>query len=60
MFPGPLIEFHISSVHKREQIYHNSLISPVVTAVMAGTGVKGYGHADRILRYMIAEADAAG
>lgn len=60
MFPGPLIEFHISNVHKREPIYHNSLMSPVVTAVMAGTGAKGYGHAVRILCDMIAEADAAG
>lgn len=60
MFPGPLIEFHISNVHKREPIYHNSLMSPVVSAVMAGTGAKGYGHAVRILRDMIAEADAVG
>lgn len=60
MFPGHLIEFHISNVHKREPIYHNSLMSPVVTAVMAGTGAKGYGHAVRILCDMIAEADATG
>lgn len=60
MFQGPLIEFHISNVHKREPIYHDSLMSPVVTAVMAGTGAKGYGHAVRILCDMIAEADSAG
>ena len=53
MYPNPVIEFHISNVHKREEIYHNSLMSPVVTAVMAGTGAKGYAHAVRILLDMI-------
>ncbi|MDR6870057.1 3-dehydroquinate dehydratase-2 [Bosea sp. BE125] len=42
MFEGPIIEFHISNVHKREAIYHKSLISPVVTVVMAGLGARGY------------------
>ncbi len=42
MFEGPIIEFHISNVHKREAIYHKSLISPVATAVMAGLGARGY------------------
>jgi 3-dehydroquinate dehydratase-2 len=42
MFEGPIIEFHISNVHKREAIYHKSLVSPVVTAVMAGLGARGY------------------
>ena len=45
MFEGPIIEFHISNVHKREAIYHKSLMSPVVTAVMAGFGAQGYAHA---------------
>jgi 3-dehydroquinate dehydratase-2 len=59
MYPHPLIEFHISNVHKREPIYHKSLVSPVATAVMAGTGARGYGHAIRILRDMIADRAAA-
>ena len=36
MFPGPIIELHISNIHKREPIYHRSLVSPVATAVLAG------------------------
>lgn len=56
MYPGPLIEFHISNVHKREPMYHNSLVSPVATAVMAGCGARGYPHAVRLLREMAAEA----
>ncbi len=42
MFPGPIIELHISNIHRREQIYHKSLVSPVATAVVAGLGAKGY------------------
>ena len=42
MFPGPVIELHISNVHKREAVYHNSLMSPVVTAVIMGLGPDGY------------------
>jgi len=39
----PLIEYHISNVHAREAFRHQSWISPVAKAVMAGLGVKGYG-----------------
>src|SRR5690606_3076029 len=42
MFPGPIIEFHISNIHRREEIYHKSLVSSVATAVLAGLGPKGY------------------
>jgi 3-dehydroquinate dehydratase-2 len=42
MFPGPVFELHISNVHRREALYHNSLVSKVATAVMAGLGPDGY------------------
>jgi 3-dehydroquinate dehydratase-2 len=42
MFPGPIIELHISNIHRREAIYHNSLVSKVATAVIAGLGPNGY------------------
>lgn len=42
MFPRPIIELHISNIHRREAIYHNSLMSRVATAVIAGLGPKGY------------------
>ena len=42
MFPGPIFELHISNVHRREAIYHHSLMSPVATAVMMGLGPDGY------------------
>ncbi|MCX2698271.1 type II 3-dehydroquinate dehydratase [Ochrobactrum chromiisoli] len=42
MFDGPIIELHISNVHRREAVYHNSLMSKIATAVIAGLGVQGY------------------
>lgn len=42
MFPGPIFELHISNVHRREAIYHNSLVSKVATAVIMGLGPDGY------------------
>ena len=54
MFPGPLIELHISNIHKREPIYHRSYISPVATAVIAGLGARGYPIAVEALLGMIA------
>ena len=45
MFPGPIFEFHITNVHRREAIYHHSYVSKIATAVMAGMGADGYGMA---------------
>lgn len=42
MFPGPVIELHISNIHRREAVYHHSLVSKVATAVIAGLGPQGY------------------
>jgi TRAP-type mannitol/chloroaromatic compound transport system permease large subunit len=56
MFPGPIIELHISNIHKREPIYHNSLVSKVATGVMAGFGAEGYRLAMRAILAMIAKA----
>lgn len=41
-FPGPIIELHISNVHRREPIYHRSYVSMIATSVMAGFGADGY------------------
>ncbi|WP_201833692.1 type II 3-dehydroquinate dehydratase [Microvirga zambiensis] len=56
MFPGPLIELHISNIHRREQIYHKSYVSPVATAVIAGLGTNGYPVAVKAVLDMIAKA----
>lgn len=54
MFEGPVIEFHISNVHKREPIYHRSYVSMRADAVMAGLGAKGYATAVRAMLDMLA------
>jgi 3-dehydroquinate dehydratase-2 len=58
MFPGPVIELHISNIHRREAIYHRSLVSTVATAVIAGLGARGYATAVRSLREMLEPAAA--
>jgi 3-dehydroquinate dehydratase-2 len=42
MFPGPIIEVHLSNIHRREPLYHRSLVSLAATAVIAGLGADGY------------------
>ncbi|GAA3875218.1 type II 3-dehydroquinate dehydratase [Saccharothrix violaceirubra] len=39
---APLVEVHISNVHKREEFRHTSVISAVADGVIAGLGVRGY------------------
>jgi len=54
LFPGPIIEFHISNIHRREQIYHRSYVSMTATTVMAGLGAQGYPIAVKALESLIA------
>lgn len=39
---APLIEVHISNVHRREEFRHHSYLSGVATGVIVGLGVQGY------------------
>ena len=38
----PVIECHISNVHKREAFRHHSFVSPVASGIIVGFGVYGY------------------
>jgi 3-dehydroquinate dehydratase-2 len=55
MFDGPKIEFHITNVHQRDEIYHKSLVSRTATAVMAGLGPHGYGIAVEAMVMLLAK-----
>ena len=46
-FEAPVIEVHISQIHKREAFRHHSYISHRSDAVIAGLGIDGYGAAVR-------------
>ncbi|MBK8456537.1 MAG: type II 3-dehydroquinate dehydratase [Phyllobacteriaceae bacterium] len=41
-FEGPVLEVHISNVHKRESFRHHSYVSLRADGVIAGFGVQGY------------------
>jgi 3-dehydroquinate dehydratase-2 len=53
MFPGPIIEVHISNIHRREEMYHRSYMSKVATAVVAGLGPGGYRAAIKAILEML-------
>lgn len=40
--PLPVVEVHISNVHRREPFRHHSYLSPQADAVIVGAGVHGY------------------
>ena len=41
-FEGPVIEVHISNIHKREAFRHHSYVSGRAEGVIAGCGTQGY------------------
>jgi 3-dehydroquinate dehydratase-2 len=41
-FEGPVIEVHISNIHKREAFRHHSFISGRADGVIVGCGTEGY------------------
>jgi 3-dehydroquinate dehydratase-2 len=49
MLTAPLVEVHISNVHRREEFRHTSLISAVAAGTIVGLGVEGYALALRWL-----------
>ena len=42
MFHGPIIEVHISNIHKRESFRHFSYVSQRADSVIVGCGAQGY------------------
>lgn len=46
-FEGPVVEVHLSNIHKRETFRHHSYVSHRADAVIAGCGIEGYALAVR-------------
>ena len=57
-FEGPILEVHISNVHKREDFRHHSYVSAVASGIIVGCGVQGYALALRRIATLIGEAKA--
>ena len=55
-FEGPVVEVHISNVHKREAFRHHSYVSLRADGVVAGLGTQGYGLALRRIAHLTAVA----
>ncbi|SDW56387.1 type II 3-dehydroquinate dehydratase [Roseicitreum antarcticum] len=53
-FDGPVVEVHISNVHKRESFRHHSYVSLRADGVIAGLGTEGYQAALRRLGTLLA------
>src|ERR1043166_4924294 len=60
MFPGPIIELHISNIHRREAHYHHSHVSKVATAVIAGLGAQGYPVSVGAMLHILNKRQSAG
>jgi 3-dehydroquinate dehydratase-2 len=54
-FNGPIIEVHISNVHKREPFRQHSFVTNVATGVIVGCGAEGYAFALRRIATLIGE-----
>jgi 3-dehydroquinate dehydratase-2 len=49
LLTAPLVEVHISNIHRREPFRHHSYVSAVAAGVIVGLGVTGYALAIRYL-----------
>ncbi|MBU2992223.1 type II 3-dehydroquinate dehydratase [Octadecabacter sp. 1_MG-2023] len=53
-FEGPVMEVHISNIHRRERFRHHSYVSGRAEGVIAGFGTQGYGFALQRLKALLA------
>jgi 3-dehydroquinate dehydratase-2 len=60
VFRWPIVEVHISNIHRREPLYHRSYVSYAATGVIAGFGAHGYVLALDALSEMLRQDEPAG
>lgn len=52
----PVIEVHVTNIHKREEFRHHSFVSKVAVGVICGLGIRGYALALRALADILEES----
>ncbi len=52
----PVIEVHVTNIHKREEFRHHSYVSKVATGVICGLGIRGYALALHALADILEES----
>ena len=55
-FDGPVLEVHVSNIHKREAFRHHSFVSQRAEGVIAGFGIEGYALAMRRMATLLGPA----
>lgn len=45
----PVIEVHVTNIHRREEFRQHSYVSGIADAVIAGAGITGYGFATQLM-----------
>jgi len=55
----PVIEVHVTNIHRREEFRHHSYVSKVAVGVIAGLGVRGYALALQAMAELL-EVDREG
>ena len=53
----PVIEVHITNIHRREEFRQHSFVSKAATGVIAGLGVQGYALAMQAMAGLVRPAD---
>ena len=59
VFRWPIVEVHISNIHRREPHYHRSYVSYAATGVIAGLGAHGYVLALEAISEMLRQGEPA-
>jgi 3-dehydroquinate dehydratase-2 len=54
----PVVEVHVSNIHRREEFRHHSYVSQRADAVIAGCGIQGYAFAVERIAALVAPAAA--
>ena len=49
----PILEVHISNIHRREPFRHRSFVSDIATGVICGFGTQGYNLALQRMAYLL-------